>query len=322
MKNFNLHRQNLKQLKIILTVVACLFSLQTFAQKSSDSGSEFQHQAKSGKIELTPELTFGQTTVNFNGAYTTGQTSVNDNYSNFSIMGEYGFNRTLSAGVKLGYQTELVPASGGNASSSGSGLTDTGVFLNGRVIVGSGLFRFGGNLSFASGASVTNNDNNVNEYSGGITFTPRVGYEKNVGHGILGARVSYDLIQTDRNISIPLNSPNYTGGTSAKIAGGNVLTATAFYEVPMARFVWGLNLSAFRSNSTKFFDSVTPSTDDHDGYIGYLFATYGSWSVSRNIKILPTVGYGVPRVNLTAFDSSGETSSAGLYASLAARFEF
>ena len=314
--------QNLKRLKMMLPALACIFSLRALAQETSISGSEFQHQANGGKIEVTPTLTFGQTTVNFNGAYTAGQTSLNDNYSNLSVMGEYGFSRILSAGLKLGYQTEAVPSSGGVASSSAKGLTDTDVFLNGRVMVGPGLFRFGGDLSFASGGSVANSDNSVNEYSGGITFTPRVGYEQLVGAGTLGARVSYDLIQTDRNISVASNSPSYTGGTNAKLAGGNVLTVTAFYEMPIANNILGFDLNVFQSNSTKYSDTITPSADDHDGYTGYIVAAYASFEVAPSIKILPTLGYGVPRVNLTAFDSTGQTMSAGIYASLAARFEF
>lgn len=306
------------KMKYLAFALPLALSTAAFAADSSSGVSVYEHQTDSGKWEVTPGFTFGSIKTNFNATAANGNlTSASDSIFNFSVAGEYGINEMLSVGLKIGYQTDsfsLTPS--GSSSPSASGMTDPVLYVNGKNAVGPGLIRWGALLDFSLGAMTLSSDGKTyNESSGGITLTPFVGYEMaNIGPGTLGARLAYDLYQSDRSFT-----NNMQTNTSEKIKAGNNLSFVVFYEMPFDPVIWGVDVGIV-NHSAATFNNGTTDTSMNDGQTNFKVETYAAWTVAPDITVLPTIGYGPMGVG--GYLANGATSQNGIYGTVAARFGF
>lgn len=278
-------------------------------------GSQYQHQAENKVFELTPAITYGSIKYMYSS---TSYTSTSDTVMNIALTGEYGFSRILSGGVKLAYAMDSFAASSSSAKLKASGLADPGLFINGRALIGPGLIRYGALLSISPDYRLISSSaagSSSNEYSGGVTLNHFVGYEIQVGRGIVGARLSSDLIQTGRKFTVSNNGTD----TGVTVNGGQSIAGVGFTEWPVSDWLFGgdigmitySSLTEASSNSTPYAADGSQSHFKIDGYVTYHF--------SDHITALGDVGYGPGDAFTPNFQASG---GDGIFMTLATRFGF
>ena len=321
--------------KLTLTLVLSLLLANSAVARPASS--EMQHMAAEGQFELTPSLSFSRGTLTNNSAISEdNESSETDSIGSVTVLGEYGLCPGLSVGLRLGYQTESITQSGGLGFGAGgpltaplkaAGLLDPSFYLKAKTHLGIGSLWYGFNFSASIYNSISTGFQTANVASGGVTATPFLGYESPVGGAILGARVAYDAYQSPRVIQ----SDNSTG-SAARLTGGNVFSAVAYAEMPLWSGTWGLTGGITQNTTTRYSDSVTPSTDQQDALVLPLGFVYASYLVAPDTTFLPTVGYGpaiaygptsgygsLPYDNL---DPAGALGLTQFYASLAVRILF
>lgn len=320
---------------IALTLLfSLLFSSSALARPAN---SEMQHMAADGQFELTPSLTYSRATMTNNSAISEdNESSESDSIGNLAFLGEYGLSSGLAVGFRLAYQTESITQSGGLGLGAGgplsaplkaAGLLDPSFYLKAKTNLGPGSLRYGLTVSASIYNSISTGFQTANEATGGVTVTPFLGYESPIGDSVLGVRLAYDAYQSPRVIQ-----SDSSAGSSARMAGGNVFSAVAYAEMPLWSGIWGLSGGIVQNITTKYSDSVTPSTDQQDALVLPLGFVYGSYVIAPDTTLLPTIGYGpaiaygptsgygsAPYDNL---DPAGALGLTQFYGSLAVRLGF
>lgn len=304
----------MKRIAFIATILAGSFA---FADDSAPTGSEFQHQANAGTWEVTPALTYGDMYMADDPANTGSplnqnpNTSTDDHFFMLSATGEYGIIPMLSVGVKLMYEMDSIsysPSNGidptGGTSMKASGLTDPEIFVNGRNELSFGSLRWGAHFRFTLGKHVIDSSGtSEDENSGGMTFTPFVGYERQLGStGVIGARLKYDIIQTDRNFTDNSTAvASLPGMVSYTVKGGNNAVLSVFYETNLDPVILGFDTGLFwhQGSTINFSQPVAgvSSLDAHDGQMAPFLDVYGNWKLAPNIELLPKFGMNVVNSN-------------------------
>jgi hypothetical protein len=206
--------------RTILTAAICFFSVSALAAteaKSSNAGSEFFHQAPASAKEFTPGLTYSSTTVKFTGA----KSEITGFDINLPV--EYGINEMLSIGGALSYKSATNKS--GAVSTDRKGLGDILISLKGTMPVSSGspgTFKFGTDLSLSIGDDKTDSSGDENNYSGGHTLTPYVGYEMAADANTFGGKLSREVNLGDKTID--------NNGAKSKVSGGETTELSVFVE--------------------------------------------------------------------------------------------
>jgi hypothetical protein len=310
---------------IALTLPLAMMSAAALADGGS-TASEFEHQADAGKWEVTPGFTFGSFKSNYSSTCSFcsangGLTSQTDSQFNFNVKGEYGINEMLSVGLNLGYSSDSESFSPSGATGlKYQGMADPTIFVNGRNDLGVGSIHWGAILDIGL-QKQTVNSTTASESSNGFTFTPFVGYEAMVGPGILGAKVSYDLIQTNKSwVNNTADATNF--GETETTKNGNLLTFLVFWEMNFNPVIWGVDVGLINHASTTTNYADGTSQGNSDNFTAFTVATYANWAVTPDIFILPTIGFGPNRQSINANSLIGATSESGFYGTIAARFAF
>lgn len=312
----------MKRSILILAAVASMSSL-AFADDAKGSGSEYQHQAGAGKMEVTPALSYMSSTMKANTTTTSNLSKIESTATTLSAAGEYGINDMFSAGLMLGYTTGSMKYSftptASSPNTSVSGLTDLDLYGRGRMDnVGPGSLHFGLDLAIATGNRKVDNtatSSKANASSGGMTITPAVGYEMAFGPHTVGARLAYSMLLSEAKTT----TTNTGVASDSSVTGGQQVNASVFWEMPMAPVTLGAALG-FVSQSATSTKAGTPAvtTGDSNSNSGVLLTLYAPWDAAPNVLLLPSLSYG----HVSSMQATNESSNTGFNLNVGARFTF
>ena len=279
-------------------LVLAVVGAQAFAQDDQPvtsveaaTGSEYLHQAPGGAFELSPGLMI--TTERLKGRGTVR----NRTASQLMLMveGEYGFNDMFSLGANLGVgvgatSIDNCPSNTTCNDTRQSGMRDAMVTFNGRVPFGLSAFRFGLDLSQSFGEAVIEKDGDSNLASGGTTLTPFVGFETTFGASLIGAKLGYDVYQSDRDYKN--ESPP---ATKFKVKDGQRLNAALFYEYTFPKIVSvGAALEYLDRADSKTSGNGTTSKNK-DGASLTMLNVYVPLRFNPRVTLIPEISSGLSK---------------------------
>ena len=298
---------NMKMLALVLPFAMSTVAL---AEGSSSFGttSQYMHQTDAGVFEVTPAFGMDWTTWKFKSPASGGTAAkdAKDSKNVLSVMGEYGITEMLSVGAKFAYENDNMTQDPNLTSRKG--MTDHHIFLNGRTGEGPGQFRFGGDLSFATGKGNVDANGNGNLQSGGMALTPYVAYEMMLGNGLAGIRVAYDIVKTER-----------TYNKDVKLTDGNSGKYALFYEMNMMPVVWGFDLALNTYAASKAKITGQSTVGQNNAYSDFEVATYAAWEFSPGMTLLPKIGYGSSVAGPRYVEAANTKSTTGFGASVGLR---
>lgn len=212
---------------------------------------------------------------------------------------ERGINEMFSVAGSMIYSAQEVNVS---PKHEASGLRDPQIALRGWTSLGAARLRFGGDFSFGFEKLKIGNAGIKNAASGGHQLAPYVGLDADLGAGILGARLQYD-IQFDRTAQVDGFQQDVT------IEGGNETRLMAFYEM-----FWGEKLLGGVFRYSKSEHSTGPN--------GSRFQSgYDSSGISIYARLPFTSFDLVPRLDYDFSHSEADKYNL-IAASVVARFGF
>ncbi|NJL25085.1 MAG: hypothetical protein HC902_07860 [Calothrix sp. SM1_5_4] len=250
--------------------------------------SEYQHQTEAGRWEVTPSVGIHARNGTPRDATTTKK--IYSGSLPLSVRGEYGISSLFSVGTQLGYTMGAVSYDCDSSTTCDSttfkGFVDPEVYLNGRVGIGPGSLRFGANVAFSPMKAEISSNGDANNFSGGTTVSPYVGYEFFVGRGLLGFRGAYDLYQSEREVSDKTSTPN-----SYKVTDGQDISLAAFYEYPIWKLSIGSALEYTNSAQTRK-KSNGATTPGNNAFSEYHMRVYVPIRFNPKITLYPALAVG------------------------------
>lgn len=258
--------------------------------------SYFQHQVASGSWDLQLGAYWKERKTQYVG---NGHLLSKQKTSGEFLSGEYGFNDFLALGAGIGIESTRLRNStpSENAEFMSKGATDPQFLLKGRIAMALGTLYGGTTLTYPTQKHVIEASGNSNMASGGTSVTPYIGYEIARGDHTMGVRVAYQVWLGSRQIedrSFGLNSTTIT--VDEQVTGGNVLTASTFYEFAWQRLTMGLAaLVEETAAKTTTYDATqsrdtSPDRDSPTGRIALQF--YAPVELGLRFTLLPSIEVG------------------------------
>lgn len=276
--------------------------------------SEFFYQTAAGKSAGTIQAGYMDRELK-----TDAGTQKDTGLTKAGLRYEVGLNDMFSVEGVVSYSMRTInPANSAMDNGSINGLDNVQVNFKGTNGTYTwGRLRYGAMNSigaFPATYTLTSNSNNFNfnASTGNYTFTPYLGADMDLGSGVFGAKVSYDLVKTDRVIHSPPNQ------STLLVTGGQDLTASIFYEWLMDQSLIGLAVDYMNESP------ATTLSGPNCGYGVFGGKLYGRWGFGEAWAIIPSVKYSL-YPNKSAVDmNSNLTISSGteLNVNLAARYAF
>jgi|GEM_PF-4050222 len=210
---------------VLFTFAAIVSGLIVSATAQAQATTEFFHQPNAGSSELTPHVGYRTSTTRAQAA---GSTETNlSGLDHLGVKYEYGLNPVLALGVDLSYSSFTISNNGGDSR----GLEPLQVVLDGQLPMLAGNFQYGleATVGLEKAKSTPSPQNRsygdaANSFpAGGFKIAPYLGYAFSLGGaGALGAKVSYELINSDVKVD--------TSGADVNTGGGAEGQAVLFYE--------------------------------------------------------------------------------------------
>ena len=275
--------------KQLLSTLAAL-GLVVSVSANAAMKSEFFYQTDADKNQLTPELAYSNKNIKFES---TGTNKQDTTATTLNLRYERGINEMLSAGVLLPYTSTTAKTDTGTTSKDEmKGLGDISLFLKGNhtLVEGQALW-FGANLNLSPGDKTvkgkTADKDEVNNYSGGHSIAPYVGYSMLVSSWVVGARLSTALGIGDRTVK---TTP--FGGSEAKTkeSGGVETALTVFGETPITNGNVGVKLAYAGVNTTKS-KSAAGVTTPTGGYTTIGLGVYGNYDFNETAALIGGIDY-------------------------------
>lgn len=149
-----------------------------------------------------------------------------------------------------------------------------------------------------------------NSSTGSYTFTPYTGFDFDVGSGILGAKVSYDLVKHDTVL--------HTSAGPQSFGGGQDFTVSVFYELSIEPSLIGIALNYLNESGTKL------GTASQSGWASYGANIYARFGYLDNWQIIPSVRYdwNATKSNIDMYTANNIDSENSWRADLKLRYTF
>lgn len=194
-----------------------LLALLTTGTAYANEGTEFWYQSGAGTQDVTVTLSSESIDAETSGGdYKASNTGVEVEY-------QRGFDEHRAMGVAVKYSTGTSEL--GTSEDDIAGLHDLDFFYRAYHAMGSGNLRYGANLEVSPGDSETESNGDENNYSGGITLIPYIGWEQTQDSCSWGAKLSMDLRLTPGKYDDKSSTP-----TTGENEGGEETVLTGFYE--------------------------------------------------------------------------------------------
>lgn len=292
-------------------------SLTSTAAFAADNGSEFFHQAAKGAIELTPVVLYSdlKTSIASTASKNAGGSAEASGFSEL-LHAEYGWCEVLSTGLTLSNFNLVQKTDPAGTSVREDGFGDPVMFLKGRKALGPGVLHLGGTLAIAIDDHKIDIHGNSNGASGGMTVAPYAGYEMALGAHTFGAKISYDIYQSDRKFRADAVNGSVI---ETRVQDGQKLITTLFYEWSNAdALTVGGKLAVNSRAKTKSRASNGITTENSDGSTDAIVGVYVPWQIAPTINVSPQFEYDT----YLAYDSKEVSSRNGWTVSVSSRFEF
>jgi hypothetical protein len=282
-------------MKFRFIVASSMLAFSGGAFASTNSSFMWQNTAQQGSVQLgIGNYTLAQKLDTSTNLGTKLNMSGNFEY----LTGEYGINDMISVGLSLG-AAQMKDSFTGNvflpASQGFSGFADAVLFEKTKMELGSGTLKYGAQLGIPTSKHTYDMSYNQNFTSGGMWLQPFVGFEKTVGPGTAGTRLTYSLMVTKQDVHHEkdvFGTPEF----DEKRSGGAATQVDAFYEwafTPSLQLAGDLYYNS--TATTKRSNNVSgKETDDTNGTSGFGANIYGVWLASNSplIAIVPWLSYG------------------------------
>jgi len=271
------------------------------AAASEGRVSEYFYQAEGGHFEITPAVTTTLDAIKYNDTVS-GHKNLTAGVATTPIGAEfeYGITNGLAVGINLNYQDSHIGYKCDDTTcpdnTSANGLMDPELYLKGTSAIGGGALHYGGALEVAVEKLKIKSSGSTNAATGGIALTPYVGYDRPLWKGYIGGKVSYQTWLSQRQGT----DDTAVFDNTVKINGGDVMRASAFYEVNFNIMTYGVSLNYARTqeshvNGDQQKDAVNESTAE------FYFPAH----FTPKLTLLPVIGFGGGN-----FTSSGASKDA------------
>lgn len=290
--------------KQLLSAIATL-GLVVSVSASAATKSEFFYQTDADKNQLTPELTYQTQKWEFES---TGTNEVEAKTTMLNFRYERGINEMLSAGAMIPYtMTSQDLNTGTSSKTDAKGLGNLTAFVKGNHALAEGsTLWFGADLVLSPGdkeTKVKTGTDEANNYAGGHSLNPYVGYSMLMGSYLVGTKLSTELGIGDRT------EKTDTSGTVTKTKNtGAVTTAlTVFGEMPITAGTAGVKLTYAGVNTEKEKDAAGTTTTT-GGYTTLALGFYGNYDVSETASVVGGLDY-TKLAGDRAFDQKVDSTS-------------
>jgi hypothetical protein len=252
-------------------------------EKEEEMESEFLHQAARHVFEATPSLGYVSASATYQDA------NIDSSKATGLVAGtvlEYGVTKNISVGSILTYDSLSRSTAPDTSKTSAKGLEDPKFFANGKLEFGHSAVRLNLLLDTAFSHHVTQSNGDENLASGGLVFTPALGYELYLGHNIVGAQVAYDVVKSEAKKDT-LDSAGAL--TTVTATGGKALTGALFFEHRFRKGEYGISLQYIKANHT-----TEDGVDKNNGGAMWIGTLYGEIELSEKVSLLPAIIYSKP----------------------------
>jgi len=272
--------------KQLLSTLAAL-GLVVSVSANAAMKSEFFYQTDADKNQITPELVYGSKSVEFD---VTGVQKAETKATTLNLSYERGINEMLSAGVRLPYTTTTDEQ--GTQKTDTKGIGDIALFLKGNHTLAEGqALWFGADLNLSPGdhtskvkSATKTEDNN---YKGGHSIAPYVGYSMLVSSWVVGTRLSTEMGLGDRTVK---TTPLAGAEAKTKETGEHRTALTAFGEMPITGGNVGAKLT-YAGIDTKKSKDAAGTTTRTAGYTTIGLGVYGNYDFSETAAIIAGIDY-------------------------------
>lgn len=272
--------------KQLLSTLAAL-GLVVSVSANAAMKSEFFYQTDAEKNQITPVLMYNSKDVKFDVA---GVQKAETTATTLNLSYERGINEMLSAGVRLPYTTTTMEQ--GTSKEETKGIGDITLFLKGNhtLVEGQALW-FGADLGLSPGdhtskvkSATKTEDNN---YAGGHSITPYVGYSMLVSSWVVGTRLSTTLGLGDRTVK----TTSLAGTeTKTKDTGANTTALTVFGEMPITAGNVGAKVTYAGIDTLKSKDAAGATTRTA-GHTTIGLGVYGNYDFSEAATLVGGIDY-------------------------------
>jgi hypothetical protein len=242
--------------------------------------SEYFHQTRAGKHELTPSLYMRSEETKFNNG---GKDEISTN--TLAAGYEYGWLEDVTVGAILGF-TINGDYEDTTTSTRGdiSGLNNIETFVKARMPAGPGTLHYGAALSLSPSDLEINAYGDVNAATGGHSVFPYVGYEQTSRNRTIGGKLAFEIGLTERTVD--------DDGTKREVTGGESTVLSFFYEQKFsADILLGAAFDWITTSDTDTKTGITTTTSENISPV-QLFRFYLPTKLGVG-TLLPEFEYGI-----------------------------
>jgi len=258
----------------LITLSISAFSALAYAEPSP---SEFFYQTPAHKTVATIQAGYMDREYKVTNVGNASDAGL----SNAGLRWEHGVNEHMSVEGVISYSYRTIKYTGKD-NGQVNGLDNVQVNFKGTCPGIGWRWRYGlynsiGLTPASSSATNTGTTAKYNGSTGSYTLTPYTGFDFDVGAGILGAKVSYDLVKHDTVI--------HDSSGPIAFGGGQDLIVSVFYELSIEPSLVGVALNYTNENGTFI------GTNSQSGWAGYGAKIYARFGYLDNWQIVPSFTY-------------------------------
>lgn len=261
----------------ISTALLCLgLSVTAFAE----SESEFYYQPEESRRDFTSSLVL----VSRKAQVRASGLDIESTGSIVALEYDHALSNQFSLGIEISSARQEDDIEGAGGKTESIGLRDIEVRLKGRQAVGEGL-RYGGALKFSPRAAEVDSDGDSNQFSGGNSVTPYVGYQWAQEKAFIGVQFSRDFQLGKAELE------DESSGTMLeyKLEGGEITSFDVFYEAVLTeRVSLGAVLELVKQEDIKISGASTGTLDGKSGsgLVIYVPVTLGNGVLTPRLQVI------------------------------------
>jgi len=276
--------------------IAALSQSSALLENTALSSYAFQPAAGQSYVMITPKHSSVSTGYKAEGQKNTSNTTAKSNLLSLQYGRSFSNEWSLKAETAFG---DTKTSSEGRQDALNTGLTDLSLTMQKVSPTQNGQLFFGGKINLSLGESkasyeAANNkkDDSVtgNLYSGGHSFSPFIGLQRQKNNIIYGFKSSLELMLEKRS-----TTARKAGDIESSQNGGNIIALEGFFEMPRPQFLLGFKgglslVSAIDYSSTDKSSGAKFKGSQNAGQIVNLGA-YSQVRYNPKVDIIPSLNF-------------------------------
>lgn len=246
----------------------------------AESESEYYYQPEESRRSLTSSLVLysRKAEIRASGLNLESAGSI------VALEYQHALSNTISLGAEISSARQEDDIEGAGGKTESSGFRDIEIHLKGRQAVGQGL-HYGGTLKFSPRKSEVDSDGDSNQFSGGNTLSPYVGYQWVLEKSFTGLQLSRDFQLGKAKVE------DESTGTKQEfeLDGGEITTLDVFYEAVLSEKVsLGVVLEWAKQEDIKISGagSGTLVGKSGSGFVAYVPIRLGNGVLTPRVQAL------------------------------------